>query len=207
MSTSRNKTLTLLGLTLLCVFGLAYATGSEAPSAEPKVTASLDRFEAFRSPAAGELPSQLRDFAAAPDMQQRFGLDVSAIRRIDGVGGKAWYLLPGTDSLCFYDGAGGGCTSLEEALAGKLLVILRPPPTLDGSAPVSPASTRGVTNSDDVIIRGVVPAGVTSVRASGANGSSTTAAVSGGAYEISGSAIQSLAFVGPNTPAPVRLAP
>lgn len=172
-----------------------HARVAEASAAGTDV---FDRFAALRQPAASAVPAAL---ARDADLATRFGVDMSKARVVVPVGGDRahpWYLLPGKGHLCYYDGAGGGCSSFEGALRGGLgsLLVAHPP------APGTPASA-DVDRS--MTIQGIVPDGVTSVRAFEADGTAHDAPVVNGTYRVSGSGLTRLAFLGDDPPPPLTL--
>jgi hypothetical protein len=192
---------------VVAVTGVSMAALAAVPRSETEArpeavgaAAGLQHFRAFREPAAGALPSRLGALVDDPATAARFALDARNARAIGDIAHPGWYLIPGKDSMCFFDGAGGACSSIEGALHGHLLAILVPPP------PVQDARGARITTAGSVggseIIRGVAPDGVTAVRVELADGQTQAATVnSDGAYEIHGQDIKSLVFIGDAPPA------
>jgi hypothetical protein len=177
---------------------------TEAGPAAVDAAAGLQHFRAFREPAAGALPSRLGALVDDPATTARFGLDARNARAIGDAAHPGWYLIPGKDGMCFFDGAGGACSSIEGAMHGHLLAILvprQPVPDVRGARSISAGSV-----GDSEIIRGVAPDGVTAVRVELADGQTQEATVnSDGAYEIHGRDIKSLVFTGDAPPAALAL--
>ncbi len=153
----------------------------------------FDRFAALRQPAAYTVPAALvRD----TDLQSRFGVDISEARAVVPAGGDSehpWYLLPGNGHLCYFDGAGGGCSSVEGALRGGLgsLLIAHPP---------APGTPNSADAGQLMTLQGIVPDGISSVRAVGSNGRNYDAAVVNGTYRVSGNGLTQLVFLGDDPP-------
>ena len=156
----------------------------------------LERFVAFRRAPATTVPEALR---RDTDLQQRFGVDLGNARTVrppDGDASHPWYLLPGKGHVCYFDGGGGGCSAIDGALKGGLTTLLLPNPPLNGAP---------TTKVQSMILQGIVPDGVSSVRAVSSDGQTHEAPVVDGAYSVSGQAITSLVFVGDDPPAPLSV--
>lgn len=182
-------------------------TGSQAEAAQsvadPPV--GLERFGAFKRAAETNVPAALRRFVAEPDVMERFHLDSGQVRRVAAPNkAEAWYLVAGARHLCFYDGNGGSCATIDTAVSGRLLAILMPPPP----SPGAPAAAKGPAIGDSqVVVRGIVPDGVTSVDGVTRDGKHSTASVIDGAYEVRGEALSRVEFHGDNAPEPVEVGP
>lgn len=196
MRTSKRRV--WIGATAALVCVVAGTTAAlTAGGASAVVPPGLSAFAAFGQPATSEVPAELRRFVAEPDVAERFGLDGTEVRAIPAPtgSGSSWYLIPGSKGVCFNDGAGGACASIENALGGQLMAVLRPAPIDSKGTPSSNPST---------IVEGVVPSNVTAVRVTGSDGATTTAEINaGGAYRVGATGLSRVEFVGTNPPAPI----
>lgn len=136
-------------------------------SADPISFALTKEFSAFQRSNAGDAAAPIRSDSFAARQQ---GLDLSKARQLpstpDGV--RAW-LVPSADGLCIFVSTpgsiapGGGCTPLEDAVAGNLTFVT--------------ALKGGVT-----IVAGVVPDGASNVSMGLADGSVKQLVIRDNAY-------------------------
>jgi hypothetical protein len=182
---------------MLMVSLAALATRAPArPGSDPHTTARTTvragdltaMFAVLRQSPIDEVPPLVREFASSPAGDD-YGLSVEETREVKPAdGGAPMYVLPGSKGLCFYTNHVGGCTSLENAAAGKLFVVGTAPSDKDHPAAKAAASR----------VIGVVPDDVVAVSAISANGradDSVTRSVASNTYNITGAAADSIRFI------------
>jgi hypothetical protein len=149
-------------------------------------------FAALRRPAALTVPGALRKLIDGGDAYDRYGVNPTLTRQIpapDGDTGHPWYIVPGNQSLCLFDGSFMACQTLTDAIAGRLMVRMYKP---SGMSPFpAPGSTVHMTAV------GLVPDGYTGVHARTKSGEIVAGALSNNAYQITVDDPSSLSFDGP----------
>lgn len=170
-------------------------SGESAPIAARASGSGLNRFGVLDRPAATALPSGL-----VHSVPGQFNLDLSRAREAMPSAGseQPWYVVPGPEELCFFDGDGWACNSIANAEDGYLFTVLIPRQSSDGAPPPD----------DDVItIEGVVPDGVTSVGVTTGTGAESVVPVVNNTYVANAATVKKLSFAGGSAPAPIPLHP
>lgn len=166
--------------------GVAVATSTpETPEPAAEATALSPQlsqhFAAFRtgSTASAADVATLTESEMATGENRQFGLNATlAVSVKDSEGASIW-LIPGSNGLCIYraDSGQGACTSIENALAGRLVMAL------GGTATEGPA------------LYGVVPDGNPSVRLHSANDASHSVSVTNNVYVVKNSDAKTISLV------------
>jgi hypothetical protein len=113
-------------------------------------------------------------------IRDQYGPDAQLARSLPAPaseGPGAWFVLPGHNSVCFFDGSAGTCASMKEARAGRLFLIRFPKPK--GKAQPGVPPTLGTPT-----VIGIAPDDVTKITVVTSNGQRTSGTPRGGAYAI-----------------------
>jgi hypothetical protein len=137
-------------------------------------------FDVLRQPAATAVPAEVRaQFANGGPGVSAVGADIAQARSVT-VGGRSFYIVPGSKGICLVlpDG-GNACTDDlgKVARTGLALAVVPPAPgpVKDMNDPVGPGT---------VVTYGLVPDGITGVAATAESGGSVKAEINGNAYVI-----------------------
>jgi hypothetical protein len=174
---------------LVVVAGLSYggvalassepATPKPAPEATSLSPQLSQHFAALRTGSvvsAAEV-AKLNESEIAIGEDQQFGLNTSLAVSVGSPEGHPIWLIPGSNGLCIYRSGEGACTSIENALAGHLVMAL------GGSA------TQGPT------LYGVVPDGNPIVSLYSASGASQPISVTSNVYVAQNSDAKTISLV------------
>src|SRR3954447_1296571 len=130
MGDKRLRRLICVPLLAVCLAAAAFAaTGAfgasgrhATPTAVRAGAAGLARVGVVERGGATSPPAALRG-----SVPSRFRLDLSRAREVrPATDPGSWYVVPGPDDLCFFDGNGWACNSIANAQAGYLFTVLIP---------------------------------------------------------------------------------
>jgi hypothetical protein len=164
------------------------AIRSNVPMTGAVSPAQATSFGALRGPASLQHSDVLRRYGQG---LQSVGGNVALARAVTPAGGESqspWYLIPGTNGVCFFDGTAGECASDADARAGRLFMIKYEP---SGDSPF-PKVKPGEAMPSTVI--GIAPDGVDTVSARDADGTPVIAPVMNNTYSIAGRGLTELAL-------------